>query len=304
MKNFIKATEIWEPNYDKTELSLVSGLYGSKRKFQDYSEKIVFKYNEGLPGKAWAKQHPIVLSSLKDSYFKRTDEALKIDITAAIAMPVFSGEYLTAVVVFLCSDINDNHGAIELWGKNPERSFEMALIDGYYGKMESFAWISKSIKIMKGQGLPGNVWSTSMPFIIKDLGESATFLRASKAKKEGLSTAIAIPSWINEEDGYVMTFLSAKDTPIANRFEVWIPDETAEALVFRDGISSDGIDLKEHYKLTRLDKQNSIAGKAWKTGRPVLGDKFHGEKELMADAFLALPIIQNGFCASVVMFYF
>jgi len=304
MSSFIKATEIWEPNYDKTELSLVSGLYGSKRKFQDYSEKITFKYNEGLPGKAWAKQYPIVLSSIEDSYFKRTDEALKIDITAAIAMPIFSGEYLTAVVVFLCSDIDETRGAIELWGKNQDRSFEMTLIDGYYGKMESFSWISKNIKIMKGQGLPGTVWSTSTPFVINNLGESATFLRATKAKKEGLTTAIAIPSWINEEDGYVMTFLSAKETPIAHRFEIWIPDETAEALIFRDGISCEGVDLTEYYKLTRLDKQSSLAGKAWKTGRPILGDKFHGEKELMADAFLALPVIQNGFCTSVIMFYF
>jgi len=304
MPNFIKATEIWEPNNDMSELTLVNGLYGSMKNFQNHSETLRFKYNEGLPGKAWAKQHPIILPSIEDTYFKRTDAALKMGITSAIAMPIFAGEYLTAIVVFLCSDLDSKKGAIELWGKNIERSFEMTLIDGYYGTMDNFAWISKNIKIMKGRGLPGTVWNTKMPYIIKQLDETSNFLRVTKAKKEGLTTAIAIPSWMNEEDGYVMTFLSAENTPIAKRFEVWIPDETGEALIFRDGISSDGIDLEEHYKLTRLGKENSIVGKSWRTGRPVLGDKFEGEKELEANEYLALPIIQNGFCISVVMFYF
>jgi len=305
MKSFIKATEIWEPNADMTDLSLTGGLYGSEHKFYDYSKRVTFKYNESLPGRAWAEQHPIILSSIDDSCFKRTEEANKIDITSAIAMPIFSGEYLMAVIVFLCSDKEDTiHGAIELWSKNQDNRNEMELVDGYYGKMESFAFASKNTKIKRAEGLPGIVWSTSMPLIIKDLGESETFLRASKAKKDGITTAIAVPTWINEDDGYVMTFLSAHNSPIAHRFEIWIPDETAEALIFRDGFSDEGIDLSEHYRLTRLDKYNSIAGQAWRTGRPVIGNKVNGEKELTLNSFLALPLLQNGFCKSVIMFYF
>ena len=50
---------------------------------------------------------------------------------------------------------------------------------------------------MKSQGLPGNVWSSKMPLIMKNLSESATFMRASKAAKEGITTALGIPAWVN-----------------------------------------------------------------------------------------------------------
>lgn len=99
-KYFIKATEIWEPNREKTQLSLVSGHYGIHKEFKEQSLSMTFNYNEGLPGKAWAEKHPIILTSLEDSYFKRIEMARKVGLTTAIAMPIFAGEYLHAVVVF------------------------------------------------------------------------------------------------------------------------------------------------------------------------------------------------------------
>ena len=117
--------------------------------------------------------HPIVLNKLDGSFFKRTELANKINITAAIAMPIFAGQYLQSVVVFLCGDNEEQSGAIELWHASPDRLNEMALVEGYYGTMEEFEWISRNIKIMKSQGLPGSVWKTKMPLIMKNLGESA-----------------------------------------------------------------------------------------------------------------------------------
>lgn len=303
-KYFIKATEIWEPNREKTQLTLVSGHYGVHKEFKDQSQSMTFNYNEGLPGKAWAEKHPIILTSLEDSYFKRIEMARKVGLTTAIAMPIFAGEYLHAVVVFLCGDQEEHAGAIELWAKEPDKSYEMGLVEGYYGSMENFEWISKNVKIMRGHGLPGTVWVDKMPFIIKNLGESATFLRAIKAAKEGITTALALPAWMKEEDGYVMTFLSAKGTPIARRFEIWIPDDTGEALVFRDGHCDDGTDLSEQYALTRLEKHTTVLGNVWKTGYPILTDNFELEGEQIDfSSLLALPIIQNGFCKAIVVFY-
>ena len=198
MNTFIKATEIWEPNREKTQLTLVNGLYGSHKEFEDYSQSLTFAYDEGLPGKAWAAKHPIILKELEGSYFKRTQMATKIGLTSAIAMPIFAGEYLHAVVVFLCGDTHEHAGAIELWSKVPDRRSEMGLVEGYYGTMKDFEWISRSIKIMRGHGLPGKVWDTGMPLIIDNLGDSATFMRASKAAKEGITTALGLQAWMME----------------------------------------------------------------------------------------------------------
>jgi hypothetical protein len=235
MENFIKATEIWVPNEGKTELTLQSGLYEDKKELEEYSKTISFAYNDGLPGKAWALKQPIVLTNLEESFFQRTELVQSLGLTCAIAMPIFTGEYLKAVVVFLCGDDKEHAGAIEVWRASRDRRKEMELVNGYYGTMEDFAWISKSIKIMKGQGLPGNVWKSKEPIIMKNLGESATFMRAKKAAKEGITTALAIPAWVEEEDGYVMTFLSAKGTPIARRFEIWVPNSETRTLHFKDG---------------------------------------------------------------------
>ncbi|MEA1919527.1 MAG: GAF domain-containing protein [Campylobacterota bacterium] len=304
MKSFIKATEIWEPNKEKTQLTLVNGFYGSFKEFEDYSKTMTFDYNEGLPGKAWAQQHPIILKELEGSYFKRTEMANKIGLTCAIAMPIFAGEYLNAVVVFLCGDLEEHAGAIELWSKVPDRRVEMGLVEGYYGTMKDFEWISRSIKIMRGHGLPGSAWESQMPYIIKDLGESDTFLRSKKAAKEGITTALALPVWMIEEDAYVMTFLSAKGTPIARRFEIWVPDETGDALVYRDGHSDDNTNLYEKYALKRHEKYQSLPGEVWKTGCPILTTDTSLEENASYDALLALPLLQNGFCKAVVLFYY
>jgi len=305
MKTFIKAIEIWEPDREKTKLTLTHGIYGTFKEFESYSKSMQFNYNEGLPGQAWAKQHPIILTQLEGSDFKRTQMAEKIGVTTAIAMPIFAGEYLHAVVLFLCGDTDECAGAIELWAKEADKRTEMGLVDGYYGSMADFEWVSRNVKIMRGHGLPGTVWRTKMPLVINNLGESATFLRARKAAKEGITTALALPAWVNEEDAYVMAFLSAKNTPIAHRFEIWIPDETAEALIFREGYCDRDNNLEQKYALTRLSKDNSIAGKVWKTGYPILSDTIiPKEDEIDFNALLSIPILQNGFCTSVVMFYF
>lgn len=305
MKTFIKAIEIWEPDRESTELTLINGIYGKFKEFASFSKNMRFSYGEGLPGQAWAAQHPIILTKFEGTDFKRTEMANKIGITSAIAMPIFAGEYLHAVIVFLCGDTDEYAGAIELWAKEEDKHTEMGLVDGYYGSMEEFEWVSRNVKIMRGHGLPGNAWKSRMPFIINDLGNSDTFLRARKAAKEGITTALALPAWISEEDGYVMAFLSAKSTPIAHRFEIWIPDETGEALIFRDGYCDRGNKLDEIYSLTRLGKDDSVAGQVWKTGYPILSDTLKPkEGEIDFNGLLALPILQQGFCVSVVMFYF
>ena len=81
MKTFIKVTEIWIPDQVRTQLEFGSGLYGGLNDFKAASEQQKFAYNEGLPGKAWAAGHPIVLTKFEHSYFKRTAAANKAGLT-------------------------------------------------------------------------------------------------------------------------------------------------------------------------------------------------------------------------------
>ena len=134
-------------------------------------------------------------------------------------MPVFSGQFLLSVRVLLCGDDEEIAGAIEVWGKNQDRPDEMKLINGYYGSLDRFEWVSRRISFQKGSGLPGSVWDYHIPQIVADMSTSESFLRASNAQLEGITTAFGIPFIYDDEREFVLTFLSARGSTIARRFE-------------------------------------------------------------------------------------
>ena len=83
MKTFIRAAEIWTPTPDKSRLRFLDGFYGPLDQFREVSEQMTFGFDEGLPGKAWAKRHPVILKEFSNSYFMRTEAAK----AAMYAMP-------------------------------------------------------------------------------------------------------------------------------------------------------------------------------------------------------------------------
>jgi hypothetical protein len=84
-------------------------------------------------------------------------------LTCGVALPVFAGEFLMAVMVLFCGDDEKHVGAIELWHNDPEVSHEMGLVDGYYGTADMFEFNSRHTKFPAGFGLPGRAWKAGMP---------------------------------------------------------------------------------------------------------------------------------------------
>lgn len=311
MNTFIKITEIWVPGPDRRRLELNAGLYGSFHEFRELSEKKYFDYDQGLPGKAWAAGHPLVLTDFDHSYFQRTEAAKKIGLTSGIAMPIFSGEFLMAVVVFLCGDDEAHAGAIEAWGTESSRVYELGLIDGYYGTLKDFEWISRRIKMMRGFGLPGRTWEAGSPLLIDDLSNSETFVRPREAQQAGITTALGIPCFGASDQVYVMTFLSAKKTPIARRIEIWKPDSNRDYLIFHSGYCDCDANLVESYQSKQIKKGEGAIGQTWLTGIPMIQNEASppnpesvgSQHESAFYSLLAMPIINAGILNSVVVFY-
>lgn len=305
MKTFIKVTEIWIPTKDRTRLEFSAGLYGSSHEFRVASEKESFAYDEGLPGKAWAAGHPIVLTEFDHSYFKRTKSAKKAGLTCGIAIPVFSGEFLMAVVVFLCGDDQHHAGAIEVWSNSLEKKSELAVVDGYYGTLDDFEGISRNTTFAKGAGLPGQVWETGMPVLIEDLGLSPAFIRSSDARKAGITTALGIPVSVVANQIYIMTFLSAKATPIAKRLQIWVPNESGQRLVCQAGYSKQDDELAEIFETISVRKGEGLLGRVWLTGVPVIrNNSTIALVEGSLNSMLAMPVIDGGSLKAVVTFLF
>lgn len=307
MKTFIKVTEIWIPDKERTQLEFGSGLYGDLIDFKADSEQQKFAYNEGLPGKAWADGHPIVLTKFEDSYFKRTAAAKNAGLTCGIAIPVFSGDFLMAVVVFLCGDDEDHAGAIEVWNKNPITKNTLKVMDGYYGTLQHFENISRQVNVPIGEGLAGLGWESGMPVLIEDISRAHTFIRANDAQQAGISMGISIPVFDNSEMPYIMTFLSAKATPIAKRIQIWIPDQHGKQLICQQGYSKNDNDLAKIFETLTVNKGVGALGRVWLTGMPVItgNHEFNYNSELdNLSSMLAIPVIEKGHLKAIVSFLF
>lgn len=307
---FIRATEIWVPTADRKQLQLGAGLYGPLRAFEAVSQQTQFGYDEGLPGKAWAAGHPIVLKDLTNSYFKRGDAASAAGLTCAVALPIFAGQFLIAVLVLFCGDDREHVGAIELW-HTPPGSVEMGLVDGYYGTADALEWNSRHIKFMHGIGLPGRVWATAMPVIMEDLGRSRQFLRWADAERVGINHGIGIPCGRDGEGAWVLTLLSALGTPIARRFESWVPDADHGGLVLHAGYCEHAADLASVYRSVVVPPDGGLLGHVWRTGAPALASELTSEPAVIAAStaeaglttMVAMPVIANAALKAVVAWY-
>jgi hypothetical protein len=312
MKPFIRAVEIWAPNKDGS-LEFGGGLYeGELEEFREISELAIFSYNDGLPGRAWAAKHPIILTSFADSYFRRVDEAKLFGLTCGIAIPIFAGDVLKAVLGLLCgSDTAENVGAIELWHNNSDLSHELSLVDGYYATADTFEFNSRHTTFPRGYGLPGRAWKADGPVILGELGESRKFLRASDAAASGIRFGLAIPYRPDANSTWVITFLSGSERPITHRFEIWKPSVAMDVLVFEAGCCSRNTDLDKLYADQIVRKGEGSVGESWATGMPIINaDLAH---DLCAPAkaaikvglrqIIVLPVYRGAELSSVIAWY-
>lgn len=307
MKTFIKITEIWIPNKQRTHLEFADGIYGKFKEFGEISAHKQFAYQQGLPGNVWATGHPIIITELESPYYERTEAAQKAGLTCAIGMPVMAGEFLMAVIVFLCGGDENHMGAIEVWANTPEHSNELNVIDGYYGTLDYFENISRKTTLVKGSGLPGIVWEKECPIIMEDIGNSSVFIRSRDAKKAEITKGIGIPVAIHQKQVYIMTFLSAKSTPIAKRMQIWLPDKEHKKLLCQTAYGKENNALASIFECKTIAKGEGSVGRAWLTGVPVIGkSNINGTTSDPAaiSSLLAVPVIDKGALTAVVTFLF
>ena len=239
---FIRAIEIWVPTADRNRLTLKCGYYGELDYFRRISRGMQFAYGEGLPGKAWAEGHPVVLKNLADSYFKRGDAIMSTDLVCAVAVPEFVGGTLMSVKVFFCGEGAHHIGALELWHAATGEP-QMKLEEGYFGNADKFEFTSRHTHFARRTGLPGLVWDSGVPLVMDDLATNPAFVRADAAAKAGINRAVGFPCSVRGPEDWVLTFLSASTSPVVRRCELWLPDADAGMFRFASGYCEAGTDL-------------------------------------------------------------
>lgn len=285
-RTFVEVAEVWVPHGDT--LVWAGGDYGDLSAFKAASGKETFAKGEGLPGKSWAEARPVILKQFEGSYFKRTEAAHAAGLTAAVAVPVFAGDALNAVLVILCGADEDRIGAIEIWA---EANGVLKLDDGYFGGARHFEWVSRHTQFPKGQGMPGGVWASGAPQIMRDLGSGYKFIRADSAGQAGITTGIGMPIPTPGGGTHILTLLSARGTPIARRFEIWSAN----------GALLDGVCNVEGDLTAGLAPSAPVA-QALATARPV-AQRGSGDLPGKNASVVALPIHSGGPLSHVIAWY-
>ncbi len=306
MKTFVRAAEIWVLSKDRTRLEFGGGL----DTFGTVSDFSCFGFAEGLAAEAWGAGRPIILRDLSGSQSESAaDKAAGL--TCAVALPVFAGEFLMGVVVFCCGDDGTHVGAIELWHHDPGITNDLRFAEGYYGAADTFEFNARYAKFPRGYGLPGRTWRAHMPLIMKDLLNSKEFLRANQAIEIGINWGLGIPYSPVTGHTYVVTFLWGRNTPIARRVEIWVPDESGAALVFHSGDCAEGGALATEYGNSKIQKREGLLGQVWFTGMPALrpilaADRIPAEPSaaIGPSAAIAMPFIEAGRLKAITAWYF
>ena len=309
MNTLLKAVEVWVPDADGQLLELRDGAYGSAKAFGNLSRAMCFGRGEGLPGRVWEEGRPILLKDLQAGYFRRATAARNAKLTCAVAMPVFAGDVLKAVVLFFCGEEGSDPRAIELWRNDPRVTTDMTLVDGYYGPEkaggESMDSASRDTYLPRGAGLPGLAWQRQASVFMNDLSEAAGFVRAEEAAASGLKRGLAIPCPLPTRENYAVSFLSTTSRPFACRVESWTPDASGSTLRRDAGFSeSDGKLPVVSMSLESAEGEGDDAiAEAFCTATPQLGKKATSA-EAGATGMIALPIHGDSRVDEVVAIYF
>ena len=147
----------------------------------------------------------------------------------------------------------------------------------------------------KGFGIPGGVWATDMPIVVREIYRSERFLRQEEALQVGLSLGLGLPCNYDPGRTWVMVFLSALGTPIAERFEIWIPDADGRSLAYDAGLSEDDATPRP----SSIAAGEGLLGTVLRTGVPVISADCATDAPWLAgatdsssrDAAIAIPTL-------------
>ena len=201
------ALEVWAPSGAAQELYLHSGYYGRHDDFRRLSALLRFPPEVGLPGRVWASGDAAIMDDLgTSSAFLRSLAARTIGLEMGLGLPVFRQGAVGSVVAMLSGRGPPLARAFEIWRPNPDGA-RLSLGEGAYPGMPAFAEHSRGVTMGPGEGLPGRVWATKLPWVLDELSP-ADFVRAEAAREAELTWGVGIPILRDDQVQSVVVLLS------------------------------------------------------------------------------------------------
>lgn len=184
----------------------------------------------------------------------------------------------------------------------------MSLADGFYGQTaETFEYVSRRTSFRRGTDLPGLAWQQHAPVFLPDLGRGSGFLRGDSALRVGINRGLAFPCATPGAGTWVLAFLSALDTPIAQRVEVWRAGSDGAAPTLDAGYcETEGLLVRGS---EQLPNSAGCIQACWASGLPTLSSTLadqptRGAQQPGLSSVLVLPVLEGGAVTATVALYF
>lgn len=279
----LRAVEVWRPDEDGLQLERTSSFYADADSFEAVSEKTRFHLGSGLPGLVWEAGVPVVFNDLATTDFVRHEAARQDELTAGVGVPVFDGEELVSVLLFLCHTSEISAAAFESWIIEETRN-ELMPGTCFYTNLDRFRRMTQYLRFPYGAGLPGDVWQTRMPRLINRLANSTDFLRASGADAEGLDFGLAVPVIRNQDEiRSVVLLLSADRSPISQVIQIWTPNEDRSAFEMTSVVAPEAPSMAGLCNELECEIGEGLVGAVWQSRRPEVRTGFDTESQLVAE---------------------
>lgn len=306
----LRAVEVWCPSDDGLQLERTSSFYANADAFKAVSDKTTFHRGSGLPGLVWEAGVPVVFNDLASTDFVRHEAARLDELTAGIGVPVFDGEKLVSVLLFLCHTSELSAAAFESWILEETRN-ELMPGTGFYANLDRFRRMTQYLRFPYGAGLPGDVWQTRMPRLMNRLADSTDFLRASGADAEGLDFGLAVPVVRNQDEiRSVVLLLSSDRSPISQVIQIWTPNEDRSAFEMTSTIAAGAPPMASLCHEISCGAGQGLVGTVWQNRRPEVQIGFESEPQPLAELALECgltwsagwPVIAHGEVQAVCVF--
>lgn len=160
----------------------------------------------------------------------------------------------------------------EIWTPDSD-GYLLEFGGGLYANAPDFGGISRRMCFGRGEGLPGRVWETRAPVILKDL-QGGYFQRAQAAEAAGLTCAMAWPVYFGDLLKAVVVLFCGEIAGAPGALEVWRNDPrvTSDLTLF-DGVYGGGNDAFEAASRgTFLPRGTGLPGLAWQREGSVFMD--------------------------------
>ena len=200
--------------------------------------------------------------------------------------------------------------AAEIWvpAENPE---SLQLAAGSYGARTDFAAASMGTTCKRGEGLPGRVWATGSPIVLRDRFCDAQPARSAAVTATDLTIAVGMPVFDTESLRAVVVLIFGNATRNDGALEIWKPNPEGTALQLFGGEYGHNDDFRRLSALMAFPRGVGLPGIVWQQGAPhILRDlgctgpfiRALAAKTLGFDQGLGIPIFRGGALDSVVVF--